>query len=238
MIRLNMIVEGQTEETFARDVLAEHLLTFQVYPYPRRVETGRKRIPGAGEGGKRIFRGGMTTYQKARNDILRWIKQEKGSPEAFVTTMFDLYALPDDFPGFAGAMAKATPELRVGALEEALRNDIGFERFLPYIQLHEFEALVLADPRKIAPQFEKSETDRPIRNLVALVQSTPPEEIDDGDQTAPSKRISREIPQYAGVKSSAGPMIVQAIGLPQVRRKCPHFDHWIGQLEALGVKGP
>ena len=84
MIRLNMIVEGQTEETFVRDVLAEHLLAFQVYPSARRAETGRKRILGAQRGGLRIFRGGMTTYQKARNDILRWIKQEKDSPEVFL----------------------------------------------------------------------------------------------------------------------------------------------------------
>jgi hypothetical protein len=233
MIRLKMIVEGLTEETFVRDILAEHLLPFQVYPYPRRVETGRRRIAGAQEGGRRISRGGMTTYQKAKGDILRWIKQEKDSPDVFVTTMFDLYALPEDFPEFDQAMSKPTPESRVQALEEAFRNDIGFARFVPYIQLHEFEALVLADPRKIAPLFQRAESDRAIRHLMELAESTPPEEINDGEQTAPSKRIIREIPEYAGAKSSVGPLIVQAIGREQVRSKCPHFDRWVSQLEAL-----
>jgi hypothetical protein len=236
MIRLNMIVEGQTERTFVRDVLAEHLLPFQVYPSARPVETGRKRIMGAREGGKRIFRGGMTTYQKARKDICRWIKQEEGSRDVYVTTMFDLYALPEDFPGFAGAMAKSTPQLRVEALEEAFRKDINFPRFIPYVQLHEFEALVLADPRRIAPQFEKNEADRAIRNLLSLVQSSPPEEIDDGEQTAPSKRIIHEIPEYEGVKSSAGPLIVQAIGIQRIRDKCPHFNRWVRRLEGLNAQ--
>jgi hypothetical protein len=233
MIRLNMIVEGQTEETFVRDVLGEHLASFGVYAYPRQVETGRKRIASAG-GGKRVFRGGMTSYQKARGDILRWIKQEAHSPDVYVTTMFDLYALPDDFPQFDEAMSKATPQLRVAALEDALRADIGFQRFLPYIQLHEFEALVLADPSKIAPQFEMEVSDRNVQALIELVQSIPPEDVDDGEQTAPSKRIDRVFGGYRDDKSSVGPLIVQAIGLPQIRCKCPHFDGWVKQLEALG----
>jgi hypothetical protein len=239
MIRLNMIVEGQTEETFVRDILAEHLFPFQVYPSARMVETGRKRILGAREGGKRVFRGGMTTYQKARKDICRWIKQEEGSRQVYVTTMFDLYALPEDFPGFWEAMANATPELRVEALEDAFRKDIDFPRFMPYIQLHEFEALVLAAPATIAPQFQMRESNRAIKDLVKLVESCPPEEIDDGEQTAPSKRIIRLIPEYAGVKSSAGPQIVQAIGLRKIRGMCPHFDRWVSQLEGLGAQdGP
>lgn len=234
MIRLNLIVEGQTEETFVRDVLVEHLSAFEVYPFARRVETGRRPIPGAKRGGRRVFRGGMTTYQKARGDIIRWIKQEGSSAEVYVTTMFDLYALPDDFPGFAKAEAMPTPQLRVRAIEEAFRQDIGYPRFLPHIQLHEFEALIFADPRKIAPFFERAESDSAIRQLVELVESIPPEEIDDGEQTAPSKRIIKEIPEYEGAKSSAGPLIAQAIGLPEIRRKCPHFDGWVRRLESLG----
>ena len=238
MIRLNMIVEGQTEETFVRDVLTDHLVSFEVYPYARRVETGRKRIRTTSGRGRRVFRGGMTSYLKAKGDILRWIKQEAHSPNVFVTTMFDLYALPEDFPGFGAAMAKPTAAARVQALEEELAKDVSFSRFIPYIQLHEFEALVLADPPKLAPRFELQATDRPIQELTALVQCTPPEEIDDGDQTAPSKRIIKAIPEYDGVKSSAGPQIVQAIGLENIRAKCPHFDSWLRQLEAIGTKHP
>jgi hypothetical protein len=77
-------------------------------------------------------------------------------------------------------------------------------------------------------------TDRCIRRLEKLARSTPPEEINDGETTAPSKRIASQIPEYEAVKPSAGPQIVQAIGLATVRSKCPHFDAWVKRLENLG----
>ena len=60
--------------------------------------------------------------------------------------MFDLYALPADFPGYAEARREVDPYGKVRILEDALGNDIADRRFIPYIQLHEFEALILADP--------------------------------------------------------------------------------------------
>ena len=91
MVRLNIIVEGHTEETFVRDMLVPHLGMHGVFVSGvRRVETGRKK-------GK-IFRGGVTNYSKAKKDIQIWMKQEK---DAWFSTMFDLYALPEDFPGMS-----------------------------------------------------------------------------------------------------------------------------------------
>jgi len=81
MIRLNFIVEGQTEQLFVHDVLKNHLSFFEVYTFVRRVETGKRK-------GK-IYRGGMTGYKKAKNDILNWMKEDK-DPQARFTTMFDL----------------------------------------------------------------------------------------------------------------------------------------------------
>jgi hypothetical protein len=43
MIRLHMIVEGQTEEGFVRSVLINHLGNFDVSTDVRRAETGRHR---------------------------------------------------------------------------------------------------------------------------------------------------------------------------------------------------
>ena len=61
-----------------------------------------------------------------------------------------------------------------------------------------------------------------------------PELIDDGPDTAPSKRIIAEIPEYAKRKSSAGPIVAERIGLPALRAKCEHFGGWIDRLETLG----
>jgi hypothetical protein len=63
--RLSMIVEGQTEETLVRDLLQEPLANRRVYVQVRRVETRRKQ--------GRVYRGGMTTYGKAKRDIQRWL---------------------------------------------------------------------------------------------------------------------------------------------------------------------
>lgn len=75
MIRLNIIVEGQSEETFVNKILGPHLGGFNVFVSARRVETGRKR-------GK-IFRGGMISYLKAQKDINLWMKEDKVKMSAF-----------------------------------------------------------------------------------------------------------------------------------------------------------
>ena len=76
-----------------------------------------------------------------RNDILRFLKQESGD-EVFFTTMIDLYGLHSDFPGIEEAeRLRQDPQARVRSLEASWSGDIGDQRFIPFIQLHEFEAL-------------------------------------------------------------------------------------------------
>ena len=145
-VRLNIIVEGQTEETFVNLTLKPHLSRFSIGVSARVVTTKNKR------GTK--YRGGLSTYFKAKRDITLWIKQDR-NPDVRFTTMFDLYGLPTDFPGYKSAVARDDPYQRVEALEDALGNDISDWRFIPYIQLHEFEALILSDPRAIASNWDK-----------------------------------------------------------------------------------
>ena len=222
-IRLNFTVEGQTEETFINRLLKPHLAYRSVWASARCVLTGRKR--------RVEHRGGMTTYQHARNDIARWMLEDQ-NPDARFTTMFDLYALPSDFPGYQDSLNASDPYGRVSVLEDALREDLDDRRFIPYIQLHEFETLLLADPQKLDSQFYDRELE--IENLVKIVcEFTSPELIDDGPDTAPSKRIIAEIPEYDGMKVSAGPIVAERIGLPTLRAKCEHFSGWLDRLESL-----
>ncbi len=137
-----------------------------------------------------------------------------------------------DFPGYEDACNCSNPYLRVERLEEEFLKDIGSTNFIPYIQLHEFEALVLTDPSKLLDRFfEKESAIRYLENQCKNVAS--PELIDDGEQTAPSKRIIKEIPEYEGQKVIAGPEAVNKIGLEHLREKCPHFESWIKKLERL-----
>ena len=169
-----------------------------------------------------------------KGDLTRWMKQDR-QPEAWFTTMIDLYGLDrlqDEFPGFAEGRLAADPYRRIAVLERAFAADIDHPRFIPYLQLHEFEALILADPKKLDWEFIDREGS--IQRLVSLVAGfDSPELIDDGIETSPCRRITREIPEYGARKPSAGPLVTGKIGLPTLRQRCPHFAEWLNRLEAL-----
>lgn len=224
MIRLHAIVEGPTEKAFVDRVLGPFLASYDVFADARCVLTGRDSRTG------RPFRGGMTNYLKIKTDIETWMKEDRSADCRF-TTMFDLYGLPTDFPGYDLAVGR-TPYAKIEFLEVAFGRDFqeeGRNRFLPYLQLHEFEALVLAEPEALAQEY--LEYRKPIKNIVAMVGDQNPELIDDGYETAPSRRILKEIPAYDKVTS--GVQIVSAIGLEKLRRRCLHFSQWISRLEGL-----
>nr|WP_306310567.1 DUF4276 family protein [Xenorhabdus aichiensis] len=221
VIRLHVTAEGQTEKAFVSRVLAPHLAAFGVYADARCVLTGRdKRV-------SKEYRGGLLSYQKAKADIQTWMKEDRDSNCRF-TTMFDLYALPDDFPNYRQANQQDAYS-RVQMLEDAFLNDVKDERFIPYIQLHEFEALIFSDPAKL--DWEYLEHDTAIASLVSMAEDQNPELINDGKETAPSKRIFNALSDYD--KVSAGVSVVEHIGLQKLREKCRHFNEWVTQLENL-----
>jgi hypothetical protein len=226
MIHLNLLVEGKTELQFAKSVLASHLALRQVHAYPITVLTSKDT------GLHREFRGGVLSYAQVKANLLRLVKRDQHKANAWFTTMVDLYRLPADFPGCVSARGMQDPFKRVALLEDAWVRDVGCPRFIPYLQLHEYEALLLADPPSLGAFYQ--EDAEPIRRLAEMAAGyRTPEEIDDGDTTAPSKRIIAEIPAYAQDKAVAGPFVAEKIGLPKLRQKCPHFNEWLDKLEAL-----
>lgn len=222
-LRLNFIVEGQTEENFVKTVLRDHFAAQSIVTAAHCVTTRRER-----RAKHVIHRGGLTTWKHARKDISRWLRGDR-SENARVTTMFDLYGLPKDFPCYADAAGASDPYARVELLETAMSEAIDDKRFIPYIQLHEFEALLFADPQELDTQFP----DRPIpiRQLVQTATGVDsPELVDDGPTSAPSKRIMAAIPEYQGRKASAGPIVAARIGLPVLQSQCRHFREWLDRL--------
>ncbi len=222
MINLNIVVEGQTEETFVRDVLAPYWGAQGIFVVARCVETGRKR--------GRVFKGGGRNYVKIRRDILNWINQRNN---AYCTTMLDLYGLPQNFPGKPSAILNQTPYEKVSYLESAFAEDIGSHLFIPYIQVHEFEALLFADVDQMKV-FYMEDKNKAIERLKLVANNyDSPELINEGYETAPSKRIIKEIPEYEDNKVLIGPVIANAIGLPILRKRCTHFDEWMKRIESL-----
>ena len=176
MPRLYLFAEGQTEQTFASAVLAPHLANHQVWLHPP-VLIAHARKKG------RTHRGGVGRgrYLPLKNDILRFLAQEKGT-DVFFTTMIDLYKIHKELPGLAEAeKLRVSPRQRTEFLEQAFAADIGDSRFIPHIQLHEFEACLFSDPDGFRLFYDHH--DEQIANLTAIAgKYATPELIDDGER--------------------------------------------------------
>jgi hypothetical protein len=226
MIRLHAVVEGQTEETFVNNVLAPQFGPLDVIVDAHRVTTGRMKA--------RTFRGGLLKFSHLRRDLDLWMRQDD-HPDSWFTTMIDLYALPDDFPGFASCAQVCDPIQRAECLEAEFEHDISHRRFIPYIQAHEFEALLFAEPRQFGIAFPGATTQ--IDDLVSIRNQFPsPEHVDDGFDSAPSKRILRVFPGYK--KTVASPEISAQIGMATLRGECRHFGAWVARIERVATSAP
>jgi hypothetical protein len=221
------IVEGETEEDFVRDVLASHLAMLGSNIWSR--TSGKKRK-----------RGGVKRWEATRADIIRTLKEGR-----YCTTMFDFYALPRDWPGREAA-AKMGWNLRGQHVEQNLRQDIAAamgaqfnpRQFIPYIQVHEFEALLFANIEvtvEFCATIDKSLLNQLRRKSslrVILDEAGDPEAINDNYETCPSRQIQHLVKDYR--KRVHGPIIAQRIGLETLRAKCRHFSEWIEKLEQIG----
>ncbi|MBI5154901.1 DUF4276 family protein [Candidatus Poribacteria bacterium] len=220
MKHIVVFCEGATEQGFCKHVLQQHLFPDGVGDI-QTLAVGKR---GAGH----VY--GVQKYAILKTFIQRTRKARHGGTWRF-TTLVDLYGLPKDFPSGSGAPRDSgDPAAYARALEEAFGRDIGDRRFLPHLQLHEFETMLFADPGAFAASFENC--GEAIGKLRQVADSAPTlEHINDDPETAPSKRIIQLIPAYEGRKTSAGPEIAARIGIPAIRAQCPHFDLWISQLE-------
>ena len=227
MARLYVFAEGPTEQTFASTVLSPHLAEHGVYMRnPVLVAHAHKR--------QRTHRGGGRKFHAMQKDIVRFLRQDAAN-DAFFTTMIDLYALHQGFPGSEAARAhRSEPYRRIRMLEESWAKETNDRRFIPYIQMHEFEAYLFSDIEVLSHFYRDRKRD--VSRLKESVGSTSsPEMIDDGPRTAPSKRIITFVPQYDAQKSTVGVQAAARIGLPEIRRQCPHFAGWMERLEGLAT---
>jgi hypothetical protein len=221
--RLNITAEGQTEEKFVKQTLSAYLGQYNISTDVRCVLTSKDK--------KKCYRGGLISYEKARKDIITWLKEDNNSDARF-TTMFDLYALLKDFPKFEESKKYTNPYQKVEFLENSFREDINDVRFLPYIQLHEFETLILSKPQEL--QYEYFDHEDSIKELTKLLETIGNAElINDNPETAPSKRIIKLFPEYECNKVSVGASIAEIIGIDWLKKNCKHFNDWIDKIKDL-----
>jgi len=226
--RLIIVVEGQTESNFVKRVLCPHLQSSGITASATIV--GKAKAADRGRSGPGT-RGG-NRYADWKRDIRNCLNSNRG-PDFQLTTLGDLYGLPDDFPGWAPQAGDHDTAARCDRLEKALKNDINDWKFCPYIQRHEFEALVFAAQDCLGDLFDADDQLSGLARLRSEVAGMAPEEINDSPVTAPSKRLLRQIPGYR--KSEDGPDAIELAGLSSVRDQCPRFDAWLTGLELWGT---
>ena len=220
MTRVHVICEGQTEEMFVNSLLVNAFSRKGIHLYPSLL--GK---PGRKGGNLRIAR----LLPDIRTRLL-------GDNQAYCTTFFDFYGLPDDFPGKQESRKLHTSRDKARCLLEAFTEDIktaiGEEpmcRFIPYVQMHEFEGLLFSDAHAFAcgiNQASLSQSFASIRNAFET-----PEDINDNPRTAPSKRIEALFSAYD--KPLHGSLAAKAISLDVIRRECPLFNEWLSHIEVL-----
>lgn len=209
-ITLRVLCEGPTEANFVTQLLAPHLGACRVYARP-------------------VNLGGIRSFESLREAIKHDVGRARD--HEYVTTMLDLYALPK-YPGDSRDRRLKGLE-RAAGIEAAMAERLPNPRFIPYIQVHEFEALVFVDLDQLPASFPDGEARDAPEALRRSLAGLAPEEIDDGPDTAPSKRLIRAIPAYRNLKAIEGPKIAVRIGLQRLRARCPHLDGWIRRLETL-----
>lgn len=227
-IILNILCEGQTEEKFVKEVLKPYLNGYGIVVKSRLLVTSRKKDAS----------GGLISYQQAERDLKLWMREvsHRKSETHYFTTMFDLYALPEDFPGAIQSKSIADAYARVEHIENEFGSAIGSPNFIPYIQLHEFEALLFCDIEKLIIEYPKCHKE--IERLKETLQSynDNPELIDNSPETAPSKRIIKAIEGkqlYGYNKPRSGAIIAAAIGMPELMSQCSHFRNWIERINKI-----
>jgi hypothetical protein len=217
---VHIVVEGSTERSFVRDVLAAALWKSGVLAEP-------VLLGGSGH------KGGSTNYARVRESVLVRLKQDRS---ACCSTMLDFYGLGKGFPGLPMPPNLANQE-KVARIERAMAADIYGEvpdmrpdvRFVPYLQLHEFEGLLFSDPQAFATSIGNQDLARPLFEIRNMYRT--PEDINDDRNTAPSKRI---FGLYAGYrKVTDGTAGAKAVGIDRMRQECPHFNEWVSRLESL-----
>ena len=226
MIRLLLHVEGRTELFFVNEILAPHLYALGFLSVTARLMGGARSS---------MQRGGVRPWESVRREIVNNLRTDS---ELIVSTMVDYYGMPPDWPGRSDASASRLPTVGQAALiENALledacsRLDRNFDptRFMPYVMMHEFEAMLFSDCEVFSNSVGRS--DLSISFQAIRDEFASPEDIDDSPNTAPSKRIEALLPEYQ--KPTMGIQAAQGIGLETIRRECQHFRDWLERLENL-----
>jgi Domain of unknown function (DUF4276) len=217
MKRVIIICEGQTEREFCEKILAPYFALNNIFIQAPLIKRSM---------------GGIVRWSSLKKDITTYLSEK----DVYVTMLIDYYGLyrKDAFPKWDDGEKIFDKMKRMDFLEEAMKLDIEDEfrhRFLPYMQLHEFEGLLFNDIQVFYDQIPKNELvgDAELKKTFADYDN--PEMINSNKETSPSHRLERIIKGYK--KVLYGHYFAEAIGLDNIRSKSPRFHQWLTKIEKL-----
>jgi hypothetical protein len=215
--RIIIICEGLTEKEFCIDVL-------QPYFTPKNIQIQTPLIKKSG--------GGIVAWSVLKKQIESHLRSDT---VAIVTSLMDYYGIYEKhgYPSWEEAHMKSNKAERMDILEQGMYNEIAEDiryRFIPYIQLHEFEGLLFTDINVFKNNFLPYEFCDSHEFEAIFRKFSNPEDINDNPNTAPSKRLEHHIIGYN--KPVYGAMLAHETGLKQIRNKCPRFNNWIAKIES------
>lgn len=211
-----VICEGETEREFCTTLLSGYFACIGKYIDAPLIKHSH---------------GGIVSWEKLKKQIETTLRKEH---DAIVTLLIDYYGLNEKhaFPGWDDVEKFKDKTEHVSFMESCMKQDIDDRlsyRFIPYLQLHEFEALLFCDVeifKNIVPEKELVGLDE----LQKVIDNNPnPELINTRKENTPSHRLSRIIKGYN--KVVYGNLIAESIGLSTIRTKCRRFNEWLEALE-------
>lgn len=218
MKRVIIICEGDTEKEFCTKLLSAYFTSKNIFLQSPLIKKSM---------------GGIVKWSQLRNQILLHLKNDK---KAFVTTLIDYYGLHAkyQFPGWDDSMKILDKNSRMDFLENAMAEAIDADfrhRYLPYIQLHEFEGLLFNDIKIFYEQIPANELIDEDELKRTFDEFENPEMINDTKEKSPSQRLMRIISGYN--KIVYGNILADAIGLENIRIKSKRFNQWLQKIEDL-----
>ena len=205
MKRLIIICEGPTEQAFCNDLLRDYFQSKDIILEAPTIKHSN---------------GGIVAWDTLRKQIVRHLNEGN----CIVSLFVDYYRIRDsyNFPGWMDSKTIKNIYERMHYLFERMSLNMDEKlrsRFVPYIQLHEFEGLLFSDKNEL--NFSLLES--------AVNSADTPEEINNGPATAPSERLKKAVCGYD--KVTDGAFLALEIGLETIREKCILFNEWIERLE-------
>lgn len=156
--------------------------------------------------------------------------REHSSQHSLTTELYQKYSFPD----WENAERTVDKNERMRILESGMIKDIADNlrnRFLPYLQLHEFEGLLFNDINIFYEQIPAADLVNLNELQSVFQQYENPEMINNNIATSPSHRLMRIILGYN--KIVYGDILAEAIGLERIMQKSPRFNAWILKLSQL-----